>query len=468
MAALGRDARALHTGDAATDDGDLLRRFGRLEMVHLLLAHQVGVDRAQLRQTGENVADTAEVAADAGADLLVEAEAGLVRPLGISQQLTAEHDRRDLAVADGIVGHLGLQDLAAADDGHVDLPRERLDIVEPEALFLIHRRVEPVEGIIRAVAEVDRIIAGLRQLLGDVDALFGRAAVFDVVLTVKSALADGLDVLAHAQTAGHGEVLAADALDALHDLAHDLDAAVKSAVRIRAFVEARLQELVDGVAAVAVDVDAVAAGLQTQRRGRDGGVDDALDLRFRHGAVLDGGIPAVRAVRRGNALTRDPCWEVHAASAVAELDEELRAVGVHAVDELLVAGDERRRVLERVFHDDAVVILEVRLIRAGEDETDAALGARLKIIDDTVVDQVVSVRPADVVHAAHDDLVFNLQLSDVERLEQFRIFQCHKYLFLSFVVPLAVTKLTHPGAQCHLQKRRMRKMWIPAPNLSAC
>ena len=58
------------------------------------------------------------------ANLLVEAELGLVGPLGVGQQLAAEHYGGDFAVLYSVVGHLGLQNLAAGYNGDVYLGGE--------------------------------------------------------------------------------------------------------------------------------------------------------------------------------------------------------------------------------------------------------------------------------------------------------------------------------------------------------
>ena len=263
MAALRRNPRALHTGHAAADDCDLLGRFGGDKVVHFFLTEQVRVNRALLGQPRENVSYAAEVAADTWANLLVEPKLGLVGPLGVCQQLTAEHHGGDLAILYGVVRHLWLKNLAAGYNRDVYLGGELAYVVEPETFLLVHRRVEPVEAVIGAVAEIDCVVARLGKLLGDVDALLQRAAILGVIIALNAGLAGSLYVLPDAEAAGDGEVLPHGFLDALDYFAHPEDAAVQPAVFVGALVEAGLQELVGQVAAVAVDVHTVAAGLYT-------------------------------------------------------------------------------------------------------------------------------------------------------------------------------------------------------------
>ena len=168
-------------------------------------------------------------------------------------------------------------------------------------------------------------------------------------------------------------------------------------------------------------------------------------------------VPAVGTRRDSHSLARNRSREVHAAAAVGELDEELGAVGVQAVCQLLVAGQELYRLLEGVFHGDAVVELVVRLVRAGVYKADASPGARLKVVDDAVVNEVVLVRPTDVVHAAHHYLVLDLAAANLKRLEELGVFESHIqlpfFICLLSLASICVIILTYPVQKRHFQSR---------------
>ena len=227
MAAGSRFDGHFHTADAATDDGDLLRRLRRPLLVNGLvvgpgvqyaLAHLVAQDidvRALAVHAVEGQA--CAVAGDTRADVLGTVLNEFRNVFRVAEQLASEAHRVDLPGGDGLRCHFGLH----ASRTHDRLGRELLDMLDIREVQVqrgVHRRMCPEPGVVGAVVTVEEVVAGFFQDLDGLLGLFHRPADLGELLTGHGT---GVEALGH-RTYGVPQrdriVFAANFLDLSDDL----------------------------------------------------------------------------------------------------------------------------------------------------------------------------------------------------------------------------------------------------------
>ena len=305
MAALLEDKGAFHAADTAADDGDLLGVLRRDDLILVVLHRGRGQRAAGQMQRivhrlhvgcalGAVEVEAGVVAVDAGLDLLLAVLKELVDPFGIDEVLTADAHRVDAALGDLLGSELGLH-LTGADDR---LGGEVLDVLDIRNVAVgrhIDRRMRPVPGVVGAVIAVEHVVAGVLEILDGLFRLGHIAAELNKLLAGDGALAEALRLGDDGVAQRHGEVLAAQLLDLLHDLNGKAVAVLeRSAVLVGTVVHVGNGKLVKEVALVnGVDLHTVNAGIHKHLRGLAEGFDHFMDLFLCQRAGLDLRIPAV-------------------------------------------------------------------------------------------------------------------------------------------------------------------------------
>ena len=430
MAALSGNYRRLAASDAAAYDYDVLFDGSRGNGVTLFV-EQRGVDGAGYQPAVEDARHAAVLAADAGTDVLVIAALGLIGPLRVGETGFAERHGVSVALLDGLLGHFGDKDLARADNGDVDSFLYLLGVLEPETFLLVRGRVEPVEAVVAAAREQQRVGSGGLERLGQLDADVDVTADFLELLAGQRGNADVLHHVAHAQADYYGVILAIALLEALDDVGGDAElAALGKAELVVALVEERGGELVGEVAAVgAADADAVRSRVDRGGGGVKLRVYQAVALLGGEGAAHDAGVPAAGhgGGRDGVAVhhRREGLQEGDAAEGGADLDKELGAVGVDLLGGLADGGVEGRRVVHSVESGGRDFRAAGAGVAAGDYEAEAALGAGLVVVDDLLGHVAGGVHTSAEVHGGHDYAVLYGDAANFQGLKQLGILECH-------------------------------------------
>ena len=261
MAALSQHTRGFTTCYAATDDKHALC------LQHGIIGSHALACRLRIHRTVDhgillNAAHAALLAGDTGADAFTFAAAKLVHVIGVRQQWAAKTDDIAHAVHNSAFRHIRIIHAASAKHRHIYIFLHKLSIGHIEALFLVHRRMTPPPGIVRADVDIERIIAVGNEQLCRFHALGQVSALFFKLFSRQRPFTQGLDKALRAVAQHHGEVLPAAALDLLDDLTCKTQAVFKAAaVLIRALVEQRNCKLVDKVALMyCVNLHTVEAG----------------------------------------------------------------------------------------------------------------------------------------------------------------------------------------------------------------
>jgi len=309
----------------------------------------------------------------------------------------------------------------------MDFFRQRNKVIQPQPLFMIHGRVQPVERVIGTVAHQEGVVSGLFQLLGHGNGLFHIPAILLINFSRNGRLPFSPHVVLRAQTAGNWAVLGGLLLDALDDLRQDSQLTVHAAAKLICPVIENIRgELVTHIAAVsAVDVDAVGACLIDQLSPLYHCVDEPVNLLRSHGPAGDLWLPAVGTFADSYRLILHELRKGHTAQAEPDLHKQLRIVLVQSLGELTYLGDKALRRLERRDRKGTALQMGIRHIAAGEHSAHAALGSLYIVVDHLIRDDRVLLKPTDGQHGRHDHLVLDLHLADLERLEQFRVSAFH-------------------------------------------
>ena len=444
VAAQFQDTGRFHTADTAADDGNVLRMFGRDDLV-LVVLHGPRVDGAVAHVHGVGQVlivvgalvlrevEAAGVAADTRTDVVFLIVDHLRDPFGVCEELTADGHGSDLAFGNGFGADGGLH-LAGADARLVSELLDVRDIFEAAVVRHVLRRMCPVPGIVCTVVAVEHVIACVGQVLDGALGLFHGTADFDVVFAGHGAGAVTLGLGDDGVTQRDREVVAAFALDLFDDLDRETITVLEgSAVFVGTEVAVRKGELVEQVTFVdCVDLDTVDAGFLDETGGLAERVDDVVDLFLGEGLGLHLVGPAVRGGRGGRRqvlrvhdgagdLVDDVVLTEHghhlgeshgAAKAGGHLDEHLGAGLVELVHELLELVEFPLVLVQPCAAED---VLDG--CNAGQDQAAVVLGDGLQKPGRFLV-EMVGFRPPEDARSAHgskDDPVLDLDIADLPR-----------------------------------------------------
>ncbi len=226
----------------------------------------------------------------------------------------------------------------------------------------------------------------------------------------------------HIHAENHGVIaahLGAHGLEGLDEESHALGG--RAAVLVGSLVPCRREELVNEVAALAHDEQAVEAGALQASRRRGVGADHVRDLGLGHLAGAQARVILGLALRGRDGVDAGLRGVVVAARAHGQLAADLCPVDVDHVGRLgelldaLVSVDERELHVVGIGHD-----LVLGLHRAGKDKAAAALGARLEDLRVAVRERRVERVAGKVfeVHRRHADAVLEAHRADARGLEQ--------------------------------------------------
>ena len=267
--ALFENERRFHTADAAADDGNLLRVLRGNDLITVVL-HGGRVQSAACKMQGiaESLhvfgsgclgeVETAVVATDAGADLVLTALFDLGDPVFINEVLTGNCNSIQTS-GSNFFSSLDRIHTAGAGHRNIDELADVLNIGEVAVVRHILRRMCPVPGIIGSVVAVEEGVSGI---LEDLDGLLGLRHVtaelfkfFTGHCTFSPALCAG----AHGVTERNREVVTGLLVDLLNDLSSKAETVLKgSAVLVGTEVHIRYSKLVKVVAFVySMDLDTV-------------------------------------------------------------------------------------------------------------------------------------------------------------------------------------------------------------------
>ena len=439
VSAQGRDACGLHAGCAAAHDHDVLGvavergQGGAVGHGGRESTHARGVNAAVLVEVALLVeVEVAVQAAVARADLVDLAFAQLVDVVRVGVERAGHVVEVDLAVLQGLLKEVrGMCRVHIGDRAHGDA-HGRLDLcgnlkheaaagvraveqalpvagevelrgVAGVAVDAVAREVQvagELAGVVavRPDAHVQRVGAGRLELLAQLDVLLdGREA-----LVLAQVHVVGLDAVDEDL---HGEVLAAGALDALDDLAHEARAVLKAlrAVLVLAVVAVARQERLTDVVAGGVELDGVEASVLEH----DGDVDEVLlhllDLVEREVVGLGAG----ELGRRGGVESAE--GGAHEAQLVAAHAARLVDRGSHLVEDGVACV--AHLVGSRVVGHEACVVLDPHEVAAALDELDV-------LVDDALVGDLGQVeRAGGRLHHA----VAELELAEVPGREERRL-----------------------------------------------
>lgn len=216
MAANGADAGCLHACKAAADDENVLGRGGGNEG-EVALASAGGVDRAGEHLPLSKACKAALLAGKTRPNICQISRLHLVGPVGVCQKRTAEAD--EVAIApEALAGHLRIVHTAGQDDGHGHGLFHQAAELAIHPRLEIHGRMVPVPRVIGAGVHVEHVIAGLLEDARRLEPLLDVLALLLEFLAWQRAFADGLDEALETVAQRDRVVLAADLLDALHDV----------------------------------------------------------------------------------------------------------------------------------------------------------------------------------------------------------------------------------------------------------
>ena len=406
------------------------------------------------RTLGAVEVEAGVVAVDAGLDVLFAVLKELVDPLGIDEVLTADAHRVDATLGNLLGSELGLH-LTGADDRLGGELADMLDVLNVAVGRHIDRRMRPVPGVVGTVIAVEHVVAGVLEIL---DRLFGFrhiAAELNKLLAGDGALTEALRLGDDRVAQRHGEVLAAQLLNLLHDLNGKAVAVLeRSAVFVGTVVHVGNGKLVKEVALVnGVDLHTVNAGIHKHLRGLAKGLDHFADLFLCQRTGLDLRIPAVGGLGGGRADILDvqnalgngakrlllkhidhQLVDRHAAAhAGGELDEELGARLMEFRHPLGKLAEHTLVLIEPVTAGNAHRVAHA--LHAGQHQTDVVLGAVEDVIRRFLV-EVARLQPAEEGRAAHrhlHDAVFDLAVADLPRGKQGTVLFVHAIILLLYL-----------------------------------
>ena len=387
----------------------------------------------------DELVEAALLAADAGADVGHAARVCLVGPLGVGQKWAAQHDHVAVTLAQGALGDVGIAQLAHGHHRHGQA-RVGADAVRLEALAhgACHGH-EAARGHARGWVGHPPVVVAAKV---DVEHVHARC---HEVLHVREGLLDGPSA-AHAAQVGRAHDLLAIGLlqrerevDAVHDgvvgphAAADLgdDVQAKAApVGISAqlaVVEGGVGQLLDEVALVAVQVDAVDPhGVRVGRCLADV-LDDAAQLAVGQAHARDRRDVEVgqEACRARELALRDQALRVaHAPQARRQLHEDSRAVGVDALRQVAPAAHDGAAAVDAREVGELVQLGHGRVDpvahghQARGDQAAAALRAREEVLQHHVVGTTRLLAHVDVAHRRHDHAVLDRQPVDLDWREE--------------------------------------------------
>ena len=356
------------------------------------------------------------------ADEVLAPGLGLGDEVGVGYVHAAHADEVADALFEQLFSLLGVAQGVDADDGDLHRVLYGLDEGPAPALGRIAGLYHRGRAGIDAAAVVG-VIDVWRQVLGDLDA----GVLFVAALDARAdneVRADGL----------------ADALEYAH---HEAAAVLHApAVLIRALVGVGAHELLEQVAVRAVDLDAVGAGELGVHRGLDEEADEAVDVLDGHLAGQDGvaADDAVELDTGGHGLPAAVEGRGRLAAAVMELDEDLGAVAVYRVADVLHAPY-LPGVIDAELDAVAVAAVGVHGGELGDDEPAAAPGALL--VETSVFRRGASVPVAQHhAHGRHDHPVAQLEPAYLSFFKQLFVFHyitsCSCLLWLRSAVGASV------------------------------
>ena len=428
-AALLHEQGGLHAGGAAADygHGPACAVYYELVVAEAGLAAGDGVDGTVEVAAGDD-ALVAVHALETLADEVLAPGLGLGDEVGVGYVHAAHADEVAHALLEQLFSLLGVAQGVDADDGDLHRVLYGLDEGPAPALGRIAGLYHRGRAGIDAAADVEVIDVGL-QVLGDLDAGVLVVAALDEVVAVN-ARADN-------------EVRADGLADALQYAHHEAAAVLHApAVLIRALVGVGAHELLEQVAVRAVDLDAVGAGEPGVHRGLDEEADEAVDVLDGHLAGQDGvaADDAVELDTGGHGLPAAVEGRGRLAAAVMELDEDLGAVAVYRVADVLHAPY-LPGVVDTELDAVAVAAVGVHGGELGDDEPAAALGALL--VETSVFRRGASVPVAQHhAHGRHDHPVAQLEPAYLSFFKQLFVFHyitsCSCLLWLRSAVGASV------------------------------
>ena len=425
---------------ACADNGDALAHLGRGgNGRQQLLEAGAGIHGALGMAALDKLVDAALLAADAGTDVLHLTGVGLVAPVGIGQHRTAQHDHVALAVPQGLLGQVGIAQLAHGHNGdlhaHVGLDAPGGEV------FLGHLgHVQEATGghtgrgmgqppvVIAAQVHIEHIDAGLHQVLHIVQGIGDGAAVLEALQAL-----DGVHAVAVGLVQGQGQVdavhngiigahLPADGLDHVHAEALPVGILADLAV-----VEGGGGQLIQQIALVAVQIHAVHAH-DLGVHGRLGGIaDDLVALQVRQGTAghvrqIEVGVPG--GGNRQLELGQQALGIAHTAQARRQLDEDAAAPGVNALGQVAPAHEVGAGAVDTgevrvvaLLRDGGVNVVADGDQARGQ-QAHAALGPGKEILEHLVVGTAGLLGHLTVAHGGHDQPVLHRQLVDPDGREQ--------------------------------------------------
>ena len=425
---------ALHTADAAADDGHFLGLLGGDYLVAVVL-HGGGVQSAagqvqrviQLLLVGSALplgeVEAAVVAADAGLDLVLAALHDLVDPLVVDKVLTG--------YCHGIYGAGGYLfrshhrvHTAGADHGLVGEFLYVLYILQVAVVRHVLWGMSPVPGVVGAVVAVEHIVSGVAQILdGPLGLLHVAAPLLKVRLIRHGALAPLLGLGDHGITQGDGEVGSGFSLDGLDYLHREAEAVLEgAAVLVGTVVPVLHGELVEQVAFMdGMYLNAVDPGLSQTLGGLTEGFHHLLDLGHGERTGLHVLSPAVGGGGGGGAAVLHvhygagqlveyivlgqnghPAVDGHgAAHAGGQLDEQLCPGLVELHHVLLQLLEHLVILIQPLSAGNAQLVPDT--LHAGQDETYTVLGPVEQEVCRFFI-EVVWLQPTEQGSAAHGAL----------------------------------------------------------------